>query len=151
MNQVLDFLFDKHEYLQGIFQSVILVSIIMLQFYVTFPLFLKIWLTESILISENGFSLPSNTLCYKFFLMKISSLHWNGSACTCSEKSWQQVAGEYVIISILLKKGWFSCVRVSLKWDEYQICIVQFSLQSLWIQNLQIFSFSDSNAWILQL
>ena len=42
-DQVLDFLlFDKHEYIHGIFWSVILVSVFMLQVYVTFSLFLKI-------------------------------------------------------------------------------------------------------------
>ena len=35
------------------------------------------------------------------------------------------------IISILLKKGWFSCVRVSLKRGEYHIYLAQPSLQSL--------------------
>ena len=34
-------------------------------------------------------------------------------------------------ISILLKKGWFSNVRVSLKRDEYHIYMAQLSLQSL--------------------
>ena len=33
-----------------------------------------------------------------------------------------------VIISIILKKGWFSYVRVSLKQDEYHICMAQLSL-----------------------
>ena len=48
--QVLYFLlFDKHEYTQGIFQSVVQVSIFMLGVYVTFSLF-KIWFTESVLI-----------------------------------------------------------------------------------------------------
>ena len=35
------------------------------------------------------------------------------------------------IISILLKKGWFSCVRVSLKLGEYHIYLAQPPLQSL--------------------
>lgn len=49
--QVLNFsLFHKHEYTHGIFWSAILVSIFKLQVYLTFPLFLKTWLTESILI-----------------------------------------------------------------------------------------------------
>ena len=34
-DQVLDFLFDKHEYTHGIFQFVILVSVFMLQVYVS--------------------------------------------------------------------------------------------------------------------
>ena len=42
-------LFDKYEYRQRIFRSVILVSIFMLRVYVTLSLFLKIWLKESIL------------------------------------------------------------------------------------------------------
>ena len=51
MDQVLDFLlFDKYEYTDGIFRSVILVNIFMLRVYVTFPLFFKVWLTESIRI-----------------------------------------------------------------------------------------------------
>ena len=50
-DQVRDFLlFDKDEYTRRIFRSVILVSIFMLRIYVTFPLFFKIWLTESIRI-----------------------------------------------------------------------------------------------------
>ena len=36
-----------------------------------------------------------------------------------------------VIISILLKKGWFSYVRVSLKRDEFHIYMTQLSLQSI--------------------
>ena len=36
-----------------------------------------------------------------------------------------------VIISFLLKKEWFSYVRVSLKQDEYHIYLPQLSLQSL--------------------
>ena len=48
---VLNFqLLDKHEYLPGIFRSVILVSIFTVQVYLTFSLFLKIWLTELIFI-----------------------------------------------------------------------------------------------------
>ena len=43
MDQVLDFLlFDKYEYTDGIFRSVILVNIFMLRVYVTFPLFFKV-------------------------------------------------------------------------------------------------------------
>ena len=42
------FLFDIHEYTHGIFQSEILVSIFLLRVYVTFPLFLQIWITKSI-------------------------------------------------------------------------------------------------------
>ena len=34
-------------------------------------------------------------------------------------------------ISILLKKGWFSYVRVSLKQEEYHIYMAQLSLESL--------------------
>ena len=50
-DQVRDFLlFHKDEYTRRIFRSVILVSIFMLRIYVTFPLFFKIWLTESIRI-----------------------------------------------------------------------------------------------------
>ena len=69
--------------------------------YVTFSLFFKIWLTELILISREQFFswtcflLASNTLHHKFFLMKISSLHWNGTAYTCKEKLWWKVTGEY--------------------------------------------------------
>ena len=43
-------MFDKHEYTDGIFRSVILVCIFMLQVYINFSFFLKNWLTESILI-----------------------------------------------------------------------------------------------------
>ena len=49
-DQVLNFLlFDKHEYTHGIFWSVLLVGIFTLRVYVTFCLFLKVWLTKSIL------------------------------------------------------------------------------------------------------
>ena len=36
-------------------------------------------------------------------------------------------------ISILLKKGWFAHVRVSLKWDKYHIYMAQLSLRNLHI------------------
>ena len=43
MDQVLDFLlFDRHEYIHGIFPSVILVGTLMLRFNATFSLFFKI-------------------------------------------------------------------------------------------------------------
>ena len=95
---LVDFLwFGKHEYTTGIFQSVILVSIFMLRVCETFSLFLKIWLTQSILIFRKSFFrgtcylLASNTVCNKFFLMKISSLHWNGAAYICKEKLWEKL------------------------------------------------------------
>ena len=84
-------LFHKHEYTHGIFRFVILVSIFMLQVYVTFFVS-QIWLTESILfLRENifrgtSFLLASNTLRCNFFPAKINSLHWNGAAYTCKEK-----------------------------------------------------------------
>ena len=67
----LDMNIDTHR----IFRSVILVSILMLRVYLTFSLFFKIWLTESILISRQKlfrgtcFLLVSNTLHHKIFLM----------------------------------------------------------------------------------
>lgn len=73
-------LLNKREYKNRIFQSAVLVSIFMLQIYITFSLFLNIWLR------------------HKFFLMKINSLHWNGVAYTCKEKLWWRVAGEYQIL-----------------------------------------------------
>ena len=49
--EVLNFLlFGKHEYTHGIFWSLILVSVFMSRVTVTVSLFLKIFLTESILI-----------------------------------------------------------------------------------------------------
>ena len=49
--EVLNFLlFDKHEYTHRIFWSLILVSVFMSRVTVTVSLFLKIFLTESILI-----------------------------------------------------------------------------------------------------
>ena len=95
--QVLNFLlFDKHEYTHGIFWSIILVSIFMLWAYVTFSLFLKIWLTESDnSFSEELLSYWLLTLCHNIFPVKISSLHWNFAVCTCKEKLWQKVADEY--------------------------------------------------------
>ena len=48
---VRDFLlFDEHEHTHGIVRSVILVSKFTLWVYLTFSLFLKIWLTESVLL-----------------------------------------------------------------------------------------------------
>ena len=90
-------------YTDGIFQSVILVSIFMLWVYVTFYLFFKIWLTELILIfreqifKETCFLLASNALRHKFFPVKISGLHCNGAAQTCNKKLWRKVADEYQI------------------------------------------------------
>ena len=39
--------------------------------------------------------MATNIQCNKFFPMKISSLHWNGTLYTCKEKLWQKVVGEY--------------------------------------------------------
>ena len=80
----------------------------MLRVYVTFSLFLKIWLTELILIFGEQFfretcwsSLASYCLLTLYvtilFPMKKRRLHWNGAACTCKEKSWRKLAGEYQI------------------------------------------------------
>ena len=44
-------------------------------------------------------------------------------------ESWQWVSN--VTISILLKKGWFSYVKVSLKQEDYHIYMAPLSLQSL--------------------
>ena len=54
MDQVLNFFVIQKTwiYKHRISRSVILVSILMLQVYLTFSLFFKIWLTESILISR---------------------------------------------------------------------------------------------------
>ena len=72
-DQVPDFLwFDKQEYTNGILRSVILVSIFILRVHETFPLFLRIWLTESILIFREKlfkgtyFLLASNTVRHEF-------------------------------------------------------------------------------------
>ena len=72
MDQVLDFLlFNRHEYIHTDSSSLILVSVFMLQVYVTFSLFFNIWLTELILIfRETCFLLASNTLRRKFFQIK---------------------------------------------------------------------------------
>ena len=86
-------------YTHGIFRSVILVSIFMLQTYITFSLFLKIWLIESILIFREQvfrvtyFLWTSNTLRHKLFLIKISSFH--DVAYICKEKVWLKVTGKY--------------------------------------------------------
>ena len=95
---VLNFsLFDKHEYIDGIFQSVILVSRFTLQAYITISLLIQIWLTESVLIfTENLFRKTCflstcNNQRYKFSSMKIRSLPWNGSVYICKEKLWQKV------------------------------------------------------------
>ena len=42
------------------------------------------------------FLLASNNLSHKFFLMKVSTIHWNGAAYTCKE-SWWKAAVEYQI------------------------------------------------------
>ena len=68
------YLIDMNIYTRNL-RSLILVSILMLQVYLTFSLFFKIWLTESILISreyllrETCFLLASNTLPHTFFPM----------------------------------------------------------------------------------
>ena len=65
-DQVLNFLlFDRH----GIFRSVILVGILMFRVYVTFSLFFKIWLKESILISTEWLT--------SYWLLKHHVLSWN--------------------------------------------------------------------------
>ena len=75
------FIFDKLEYTHGMYRSVILLTIFILHIYATFSLFLKMCLTESILIfreelfREFCFLLASNNLLHKFFQMKISSPH----------------------------------------------------------------------------
>ena len=49
---------------------------------------------------ETSFLLPSNTLCYKFFPMKISSLHWNGT------------------------RGWFGCLNSrKVEKEQQSFCI----------------------------
>ena len=96
-------LIDKHEYTHGISLSVVLVCIFMLRVYVTFSLFFKIWLAESILIfGEQLFSCWSSLASYCLltfyvtilFPMKKSSLHCNDAAYTCKEKLWRKFAGE---------------------------------------------------------
>ena len=75
MDQVLNFLlFDKHEHIDGIFWSLILVSIFMLWVYATFSLFLKTFLTESILIFRHdliiGRDIPE-THCQKILIKNL--------------------------------------------------------------------------------
>ena len=80
------FLYGGHEYIHTIFRPVILVSVFLLQVYVTFSLFFKSLLTESIhifrekLFRGTCFLFASNTQHHKFFPIKTSSLHWNGAA-----------------------------------------------------------------------
>ena len=54
----------------------------MLRIYVTFSLFFKIWLTESVLVFrvvfQRNFLLASKILCHKVLPLKISSFYWNG-------------------------------------------------------------------------
>ena len=104
------------------------VNIFMLGVYATFSLFFKIWLTESIIIlREQVFRvmyclLASNTTSQAFSdENKQPSLEWH---CIHFQgeimgKSCRWVPN--VAISILLKKGWFSFVRKSLKRDESQL------------------------------
>ena len=87
------------------------------------------WQNQFLLFRGNCFLFASNTH-HKFFVIKISSLHWNATAYTCKEKLWHKVAVECQI-SILLKRGWFSYVRVFLKRDKYHIYMAQLSLQFL--------------------
>ena len=80
------FLYGGHEYIHTIFRPVILVSVFLLQVYVTFSLFFKSLQTESIhifrekLFRGTCFLFASNTQHHKFFPIKTSSLHWNGAA-----------------------------------------------------------------------
>ena len=84
-NLVLNFLlFDRHEYRHGNFRSIILVSIFTLWVYLTSSLFLRIWLTESILpIREMHFRgtcflLAFNNKHPKFVWWKlVASLEWH--------------------------------------------------------------------------
>ena len=126
-------------YTHGIFQSVILVSIFILRVYVTFSLFFKIWLTESILIfrewlfRETYFLLASNTIRHKIFSdeNKQPSLKWCRTDLQgeIMEESCRWVLN--IKISILLKKRWFTYMKGSLKGDEYHIYMALLPLQSL--------------------
>ena len=128
MDQVCDFLlFDKHEYTNRIFQSLILGSVFMLRVYVTFSLLLKIWSTESILIifweqlfRRTCFLLASNTLGHKFFWWNKQP-SWNDAAYDCKEKLWPKVDGEY-------QTSWSPFFKI---WEKYHIYMTQLSLQSL--------------------
>ena len=75
MEQVLNFLlFDKHEQIDGIFWSLILVSIFMLWVYATFSLFLKTFLTESILIFKHDLTIGRDipeTHCQKNLIKNL--------------------------------------------------------------------------------
>ena len=52
---------------------------------------------QRIAFQRTCFLLASSTLRHKFFPIKISSLHGNGTMQTGKDKLWQKVAGEYQI------------------------------------------------------
>ena len=135
------FLFDRHEYTHGIFRSVILVIVFILQVYVTFSLFFKIWLTESILIFKESlfrgasfwFLLASNMLRHKFFSDGNRPV-FTGMALRKLVKSnygrKSPVSVKYENLHYF-KEGVILFVRVSLKQEEYHIYLAQLTLQSL--------------------
>ena len=62
---------------------------------------------------------------------KQPSLEWR---CVNWKREIMTESGRWVSnikISILLEKGWFSNLRVFLKWEEYHIYMAQLTLQSL--------------------
>ena len=62
---------------------------------------------------------------------KQPSLEWR---CVNWKREIMTESGRWVSnikISILLEKGWFSNLRVFLKWEEYYIYMAQLTLQSL--------------------
>ena len=87
--------------------------------YLTFSLFFKIWLTELVLIPENSFSEE----LAPYWLLTI---YVKGDIM--AESGWWV---SNIKISILLKKHWFSYVRVPLKGEEKHIFVVHLTLQSL--------------------
>ena len=88
MDQVVNFsLFDK-QYTCGICLArnsgqYINVTGLCNFFFVPQELIERILIFSESLFRGTCFLLASNTLHHKFFLMKISSLHWNGAAYTC--------------------------------------------------------------------
>ena len=145
-------------YTNWIFRSVILVSIFILRPYV-----LLLWFDwqNQFLFSGNSFSeelfsywlssywlltLTSQAFSNENRMEMLRNGKWNGvrklvRTIMAESRRWLS----NMKISVLLKKRWFSYVRVSFKQEEYHIYMAQLSLQSLKTCTKNLY-----NIWLLE-
>ena len=98
-----------------IFRYVIPVSIFYFRFQLIFSL-----VPKSVIVTWGTFFLlASNIRCYRFIPLNFGSLYRNGVAWTRKENGWLIIA-----FLVLLKKGWFSYVRIDLK-ERYHVDIAK--------------------------